>query len=185
MLALGLPCNATAAVMLAAFQTYGIQPGPLLFEKESALVWTLIAGLFVGNAMLLVLNMPLIPMWVKLLRIPKPYLFAGILFFASMGAYATSGQAFELYILLALGLIGLAMRRFGIPMLPMIVGVILGPMAERQARMSLQLSGGDLSGLIGGPVAWTVYAVVAVIALWPLVSLARRRASRDREAVAA
>lgn len=185
MLALGLPCNATAAVMLAAFQTYGIQPGPLLFENESALVWTLIAGLFVGNAMLLVLNMPLIPIWVKLLRIPKPYLFAGILFFASMGAYATNGQPFELFVLLALGLIGFGMRRFGIPMLPMIVGVILGPMAERQARMSLQLSGGDMSGLIGGPVSWTIYAVIAVIALWPLVSYFRRRAARDRAAVAA
>ncbi|MQM27124.1 tripartite tricarboxylate transporter permease [Glycomyces albidus] len=181
MLALGLPCNATAAVMLAAFQTYGIQPGPLLFANESALVWTLIAGLFVGNAMLLVLNMPLIPIWVKLLRIPKPYLFAGILFFASMGAYATSGQPFELYILLALGLIGLGMRRFGIPMLPMIVGVILGPMAERQARMSLQLSGGDLSGLVGGPVSWTVYGIIALIALWPLAALVRRRTARDRE----
>jgi putative tricarboxylic transport membrane protein len=185
MLALGLPCNATAAVMLAAFQTYGIQPGPLLFENESALVWTLIAGLFVGNAMLLVLNMPLIPLWVKLLRIPKPYLFAGILFFASMGAYATSGQSFELYVLLALGLIGFGMRRFGIPMLPMIVGVILGPMAERQARMSLQLSGGDPSGLVGGPVSWVIYAVIAVIVLWPLVSYLRRRAARDRVAVAA
>ncbi|GAA1662505.1 tripartite tricarboxylate transporter permease [Glycomyces endophyticus] len=185
MLALGLPCNATAAVMLAAFQTYGIQPGPLLFENESVLVWTLIAGLFVGNAMLLVLNMPLIPLWVKLLRIPKPYLFAGILFFASMGAYATSGQPFELFVLLVLGLLGFAMRRFGIPMLPMIVGVILGPMAERQARMSLQLSGGDLSGLVGGPVAWTVYGIIALIALWPLATLVKRRVARDREPVAA
>jgi putative tricarboxylic transport membrane protein len=185
MLALGLPCNATAAVMLAAFQTYGIQPGPLLFETQSALVWTMIAGLFVGNALLLVLNMPLIPIWVKLLRIPKPYLFAGILFFASMGAYATNGQPFELFVLLALGLIGFGMRRFGIPMLPMIVGVILGPMAERQARMSLQLSGGDMSGLIGGPVSWTIYAVISVIALWPLVSYFRRRAARDRVAAAA
>jgi len=127
-----------------------------------------------------VLNMPLIPLWVKLLRIPKPYLFAGILFFATMGAYATSGQSFELLVLLALGLIGLAMRRFGIPMLPMIVGVILGPMAERQARMALQLSGGEASGLLGGPVAWTVYGIIALIALWPLVALVRRRLARDR-----
>jgi putative tricarboxylic transport membrane protein len=185
MLALGLPCNATAAIMLAAFQTYGIQPGPLLFENESALVWTLIASLFIGNAMLLVLNMPMIPIWVKLLRIPKPYLFAGILFFASMGAYAVNAQPFDLFVLLALGLIGLGMRRFGMPMLPLIVGVILGPMAERQARMSLQLSGGDLSGLIGGPVSWTVYGIVALIALWPLAMLVKRRSTRDREPAAA
>ncbi|SDD58155.1 tripartite tricarboxylate transporter permease [Glycomyces harbinensis] len=185
MLALGLPCNATAAIMLAAFQTYGIQPGPLLFENESTLVWTLIASLFIGNAMLLVLNMPMIPIWVKLLRIPKPYLFAGILFFASMGAYAVNAQPFDLFVLLVLGLVGLAMRRFGVPMLPLIVGVILGPMAERQARMSLQLSGGDLSGLIGGPVSWTVYGIIALIALWPLAVLVRRRSTRVREPAAA
>ncbi|HEX2145276.1 MAG TPA: tripartite tricarboxylate transporter permease [Glycomyces sp.] len=185
MLALGLPVNATAAVMLAAFQNYGIQPGPLLFENQSALVWTLIASLFVGNVMLLVLNLPLIPLWVKLLRIPKPYLYAGILFFASMGAYAVNAQPFDLFLLLALGLLGLAMRRFGIPVLPLIVGLILGPMAERQARMSLQLSGGDLSGLIGGPTSWVIYAIIALIAMWPLVTLLMRRTTRDRETVAA
>ncbi|WP_205324514.1 tripartite tricarboxylate transporter permease [Glycomyces sp. YM15] len=185
MLALGLPVNATAAVMLAAFQNYGIQPGPLLFEKQSALVWTLIASLFVGNLLLLVLNLPLIPVWVKLLRIPKPYLYAGILFFASMGAYAVNAQPFDLFLLLTLGLVGLAMRRFGLPVLPLIVGLILGPMAERQGRMSLQLSGGDLTGLIGGPTSWTIYAIIALIALWPLVGLIKRRAARDRVAVAA
>ncbi|MFC4336513.1 tripartite tricarboxylate transporter permease [Salininema proteolyticum] len=181
MLAIGLPTNATAAVMLAAFQTYGIQPGPLLFEKESALVWTLIASLFIGNVLLLVLNLPLIPLWVKLLRIPKPYLFAGILFFAAMGAYAVNAQPFDLFLLLILGLVGLGMRRFGFPVLPLIVGVILGPVAERQARMSLQLSGGDLSGLIGGPVSWALYAVLAVVLVWPLARWLRTRSPRDRE----
>ena len=88
MLALGLPTNATAAVMLAAFTSYGIQPGPLLFQRESSLVWALIASLFVGNLMLLLLNLPLAPAWAKLLQIPRPYLYAGIIFFASMGAYA-------------------------------------------------------------------------------------------------
>ncbi|MCD0442057.1 tripartite tricarboxylate transporter permease [Glycomyces sp. A-F 0318] len=171
--------------MLAAFPTYGIQPGPLLFENESQLVWTLIATLFIGNAMPLVLNMPMIPVWVRLLRIPKPYLFAGILFFASMDAYAVNAQPFDLLVLLVLGVAGLAMRRFGIPMLPLIVGVILGPMAERQARMSLQLSGGGLSGLVGGPVSWTVYGIVALIALWPLAVLVKRRSTRDRELAAA
>ncbi|MEU4423285.1 tripartite tricarboxylate transporter permease [Actinoplanes sp. NPDC024001] len=169
MLALGLPTNATAAVMLAAFQTYGIQPGPLLLERESTLVWTLIASLFVGNLLLLVLNLPLAPAWARLLRIPRPYLYAGIVFFASMGAYAVNAQPFDLFLLLTLGLLGFAMRRFGLPVLPLIVGVILGPIAERQGRMALQLSGGDLSGLIGGPVSFAVYATIAVIVAWPLL----------------
>ncbi|BEL02105.1 tripartite tricarboxylate transporter permease [Actinoplanes sichuanensis] len=169
MLALGLPTNATAAVMLAAFQTYGIQPGPLLLTRESTLVWTLIASLFVGNLMLLLLNLPLAPAWARLLRIPRPYLYAGIVFFASMGAYAVNAQPFDLFLLLTLGMLGFAMRRFGMPILPLIVGVILGPMAERQGRMALQLSGGDLSGLLGGAVSYVVYAIVVVILAWPLV----------------
>ncbi|MEJ3746130.1 tripartite tricarboxylate transporter permease [Actinomycetes bacterium KLBMP 9797] len=169
MLALGLPTNATAAVMLAAFQGYGIQPGPLLLEREPALVWTLVASLFVGNLLLLVLNLPLAPLWARLLRIPRPYLYAGILFFASMGAYAVNAQPFDLFLLLALGLIGFGMRRFGLPILPLLVGVILGPMAERQGRMALQLSGGDLSGLLGGPVSYVVYVALAVILAWPLI----------------
>ncbi|MGW0228947.1 tripartite tricarboxylate transporter permease [Actinopolymorpha singaporensis] len=167
MLAIGLPTNATAAVMLAAFQSYGIQPGPLLFQRESALVWTLIASLFVGNLMLLVLNLPLAPLWARLLRIPRPYLYAGILFFASMGAYAVNAQPFDLFLLLVLGILGFAMRRFGLPVLPLIVGVILGPIAERQGRMALQLSGGDLSGLIGGPVSFIIYALIGIILVGP------------------
>ena len=88
LLTLGLPTSATAAILLAAFQTYGIQPGPTLFTTESTLVWALIASLFIGNMMLLVLNLPLVGIWVKLLRIPRPYLYAGILLFASLGSYA-------------------------------------------------------------------------------------------------
>ncbi|GAA4570345.1 tripartite tricarboxylate transporter permease [Micromonospora coerulea] len=169
LLAIGLPTNATAAVMLAAFRQYGIQPGPLLFQRESALVWTLIASLFVGNLLLLVLNLPLAPAWARLLRIPRPYLYAGILFFASMGAYAVNSQPFDLFLLLALGLLGFGMRRFGLPILPLIVGVILGPLAELQGRRALQLSGGELHGLIGGWVSWLIYAVILVVLLWPLI----------------
>ncbi|WP_433790540.1 tripartite tricarboxylate transporter permease [Actinoplanes sp. CA-252034] len=180
MLALGLPTNATAAVMLAAFQTYGIQPGPLLLTRESTLVWTLIASLFVGNLMLLLLNLPLAPAWARLLRIPRPYLYAGIVFFASMGAYAVNAQPFDLFLLLTLGLLGFAMRRFGLPVLPLIVGVILGPMAERQGRMALQLSGGDLSGLLGGAVSYVVYVIVAVILAWPIIRRYLPGRSRNR-----
>ncbi|MET8835696.1 tripartite tricarboxylate transporter permease [Micromonospora sp. NPDC004540] len=169
MLAIGLPTNATAAVMLAAFEGYGIQPGPLLFTRESSLVWTLIASLFVGNLLLLVLNLPLAPAWARLLRIPRPYLYAGILFFASMGAYAVNAQPFDLYLLLALGLLGFGMRRFGLPILPLIVGIILGPRAELQGRRALQLSGGELHGLLGGWVSWLIYATIAVVLLWPLI----------------
>jgi putative tricarboxylic transport membrane protein len=183
MLAMGLPTNATAAVMLAALTSYGIQPGPLLFQRESSLVWALIASLFIGNLLLLLLNLPLAPAWAKLLQIPRPYLYAGILFFASMGAYAVNSQPFDLFLLLALGLIGFGMRRFGLPVLPLIIGVILGPIAERQARMSLQLSGGDLSGLVGGPVSYLIYAVIVLLIGWPLLRRYVVRQDRERSVV--
>jgi putative tricarboxylic transport membrane protein len=186
MLSLGLPTNATAAVMLAAFTSYGIQPGPLLLQRESDLVWALIASLFIGNTLLLLLNLPLAPVWAKLLQIPRPYLYAGILFFASMGAYAVNGSPFDLILLLALGLLGFVMRRFGLPVLPLIVAVILGPRVELQGRRALQLSSGEWRGLFGStnpatgefelsPIAITAYAIIVLILIWPWLFKAIRR----------
>ncbi|MBF6181686.1 tripartite tricarboxylate transporter permease [Nocardia otitidiscaviarum] len=178
MLTLGLPTTATAAVMLAAFQQYGIQPGPLLFQRESELVWTLIASLFIGTVLLLALNLPLAPLWAKLLLIPRPYLYAGILFFASVGAYAVSGDTTDLILLLLIGMLGFLMRRYGIPLLPAIIGAILGPNAEQQMRRALQISDGALSGLVNTWFSITVYAVIAAILAWPLVARLLR-ARRD------
>ena len=152
---------ATAAVMLTAFVSYGIQPGPTLFDKEPLLIWTLIASLFIGNFLLLVLNLPLAPLWAKLLRTPRPYLYAGILFFATLGAFAVNIQPLDLALLLVFGLLGLMMRRFGLPVLPLIIGVILGPRIERQFRQSLQLGGGEWGSLFTEPVAIVVYVCMA------------------------
>ena len=169
MLSLGLPTNATAAVILAAFVSYGIQPGPTLFDKEPLLIWTLIASLFIGNFLLLVLNLPLAPLWAKLLRTPRPYLYAGILFFATLGALAVNVQALDLALLLVFGLLGLMMRRFGLPVLPLIIGVILGPRIERQLRQSLQLGGGDWTSLFTEPVAIIVYILIVALLVTPLI----------------
>ncbi|MCP3799183.1 tripartite tricarboxylate transporter permease [Allokutzneria sp. A3M-2-11 16] len=169
MLTLGLPTTAVAAVMLVAFQQFGIQPGPLLFQRESALVWALIASMFIGTVLLLVLNLPLAPVWAKLLRLPRPYLYAGILFFASVGAYAVGGEVLDLVILLVIGLLGFMMRRFGLPVLPAVLGVILGPNAEQQMRRALQISDGHLSGLVNTTFSVIVYGIIAVIVCWPLL----------------
>ena len=195
LLSLGLPTNATAAVMLAALTSYGLQPGPLLFQRESDLVWGLIASLLIGNTMLLILNLPLAPVWARLLRLPRPYLYAGILFFASMGAYAVNGTPFDLILLLALGLLGFVMRRFGLPVLPLIIAVILGPRVELQGRRALQLSGGELSGLFGSidqatgqyvlsPIACTIYVIIVLILAWPLLFPLIRRILPSRAASA-
>ncbi len=175
MLSLGLPTNATAAVMLAALVQYGIQPGPLLFDREPQLVWALIASLFIGNTLLLLINLPLAPAWAKLLQVPRPYLYAGILFFATLGAYSVNLQSFDLAVLLVLGALGFAMRRYGLPVLPLVIGLILGPRIEQQLRKSLQLSSGEWSGLWSEPVAIGVYVVIGLILAWPLLARLLRR----------
>jgi putative tricarboxylic transport membrane protein len=169
LLALGLPVTATAAIMLAALQSFGIQPGPQLMTEQADLVWTLLAALLIGNAMLLVLNLPLAPLWAKLLRIPRPQLYAGILFFAALGAYATNQQPFDVFLLLVFGLLGFMMRRFAFPVLPLILGVILGPLMETKLREALAISGGDVSGLFNEPLAVFVYVLTAVVIVAPLV----------------
>ncbi len=173
LLAIGLPTTATAAVILLAMQSYGIQPGPQLMDAEPELVWGLLASLFVANTLLLVLNLPLAPVWARLLQIPRPYLYGGILFFASLGAYSVNFQAFDLALLLAFGLLGLAMRRFGLPVLPLIIGVILGPRLEAQLTEALAISGGELSTLWGEPAAVVVYVVIALLSVGLVVNAVR------------
>jgi putative tricarboxylic transport membrane protein len=167
LLALGLPTSATAAVMLAAFQQFDIKPGPLLFTDQPVLVWTLIASLFIGNLLLLVLNLPLAGVWAKMLLIPAPYLYGGIVLFALVGAYVLNGDTWEIWVALVIGLLGLLFRRFGYPVTPLILGVILGPMAEQEFRRALQASSGDPSILIATPFSVTVYVLLAIVIAVP------------------
>lgn len=178
LLTLGIPTSATAAIILVAFQQYGIQPGPQLLTTEADLVWGLIASLLVGNLILLILNLPFVGVWVKLLKIPKPFLFAGIATFALLGAYAVNGSPFDIGVMLVFGLLGYAMRRFGFPIAPVVVGAILGPLAELQMRRALDISAGDPMILIGSPFAIAVYVLLAVALLAPPVVRAIRRRTR-------
>src|ERR687896_298252 len=141
LLTLGLPTSATAAVLLAAFQQYGLQPGPLLFRHEPQLVWGLIASLYIGNAMLLILNLPLVGLWVRLLTIPRRLLYAGILTLSSVGAYSVDRSVVDVVVMYAIGAAGFAMRQLAMPLAPAVIGVILGPLAEQQFRRSLAIGG--------------------------------------------
>ncbi|NAS22277.1 tripartite tricarboxylate transporter permease [Herbidospora sp. NEAU-GS84] len=181
LLTLGLPTSATAAILLAAFQQYGLQPGPQLFDHNPALVWGMIASLFVGNAMLLVLNLPLAPVWARVLHIPRPYLYAGILLFAALGVYALNASWVDLVVLYLLGLIGFAMRRFGLPLAPAVIGLILGPMAEIQLRRALAIGAGDATVLVTSPIAAILLTLSALILAAPLVR--RILSRRKREAL--
>ncbi|ADH91597.1 protein of unknown function DUF112 transmembrane [Ancylobacter novellus DSM 506] len=177
LLSLGLPTSATAAIMLAAFQQYGLQPGPLLFENNSSLVWGLIASLYIGNVLLLVLNLPMAGVWVKLLAIPRPWLYAGILIFATMGAYTLNNNLVDLVILWVIGLIGFGMRVLDIPVAPCIVGLILGPMAEQQFRRALAISQGDLSVFVTHPISLGLLLTGLLLVVVPVL-LRRRRAKQ-------
>ncbi|SMG35599.1 tripartite tricarboxylate transporter permease [Paracoccus sp. J56] len=173
LLTLGLPTSATAAIMLAGFQQFGLQPGPLLFATNPTLVWGLIASLLIANAMLLVLNLPMIGLWVKLLKVPKPWLYAGILLFATLGTIGANPSSFELGLLLAFGVLGYLMRLFGYPIAPIVVGLILGPMAEQQLRRALSISQGDWLYLVQSPIAATLLAIAALALIVPLILRAR------------
>jgi len=164
MLTLGLPTSATAAIMLSAFQSYGIQPGPLLFQNQAALVWGLIASLYIANVMLLVMNLPLVPLWVKILAIPKPWLYGGILVFATIGTYGISQSVIDLVLLYMVGLAGYAMRRFDFPSAPVIIGMILGPLAEQELRRAMTISQGDPTVLVTRPLS-AALLFLAVLAL--------------------
>lgn len=176
LLTLGIPTSATAAILLGAFQNYGIQPGPLLFQSQSELVWGLIASLYVGNIILLVLNLPLIGIWVKVLSIPKDILYAAILVFATLGAYSLHQSWVDLLMLYVFGLLGFAMRRWDIPVGPAVIGLILGPLAETQFRRALSISQGDASVFFTQPISAGFLAVTAALVLVPwVVRRARRR----------
>ncbi|WP_103336298.1 tripartite tricarboxylate transporter permease [Pseudotabrizicola formosa] len=164
LLTLGLPTTATAAIMLAGFQQFGLQPGPLLFATSPQLVWGLIASLLIANIMLLVLNLPLIRFWVKLLTIPRPWLYAGILLFATLGTIGLNPSPVELFMLMLFGVLGYLMRLYGYPIAPVIVGLILGPMAEQQLRRALSIAQGDWTTLVSTPLAAALFGV-ALLAL--------------------
>jgi len=180
LLTLGIPTSATAAILLAAFQNYGIQPGPLLFQTQSALVWGLIASMYIGNVLLLILNLPLIGLWVKVLMIPRPILYAGILVFATLGAYSLHQSVVDLCTLYVFGLLGFMMRRWGFPVAPAVIGLILGPLAESQFRRALAISQGDPSVFFSHPISAGLLTLTVLLVLVPWVMrVAKERRARQ------
>ncbi|MCW5235863.1 tripartite tricarboxylate transporter permease [Verminephrobacter eiseniae] len=176
LLTLGIPTSNTTAILLGAFQNYGIQPGPQLFDSNAALVWALIASMYIGNVMLLILNLPLVGLWVKLLNIPKPYLYAGILVFSTLGVYGMRQSAFDLLLLYAIGLLGVLMRRFDFPAAPVVVGMILGPLAEAQMRNAVAIGEGKWTIFLERPGSLGLIVIVLAVLLLP--RLLRRRTAR-------
>ena len=143
-------------------------------------MWALIASLYIGNLMLLVLNLPLVGLWVKLLKIPKPQLYAGILIFATVGAYGMRQSTFDLFLLYGIGLLGVVMRRFDFPTAPVVVGMILGPLAEAQMRNAVAIGEGSWSIFVTRPMSLSLVLLVLAVLLLPRVlrQVARRQNAR-------
>jgi len=179
LLTLGLPTSATAAILLVAFQIYNLQPGPLLFQKSPELVWALIASLYLGNVMLLILNLPLIRIWIKILAIPRSLLYAGILVFGTLGVYSLANSVIDVLIMYAIGVLGFFMRRYGFPVGPTVLGVILVPLAEAQFRRALSISQGDPAVFFTRPLSLFLLLTAAFALFLPylpaLIARLRRR----------
>ncbi|GGE30885.1 tripartite tricarboxylate transporter TctA [Agaricicola taiwanensis] len=177
LLTLGIPGSATGAVMLAAFQGYGINTGPLLLKNHPDLVWGLIASLYIGNLMLLVLNLPLVGLWVKLLKIPEALLYPMILTLSTLGVYSLNRSIFDLYMLFGIGIIGFLLRRFRYPLAPVILGLALGPLLETEFRRALIGSRGDWSVFVGSPIAASALLLTLAFILVPILIKAVRSVS--------
>jgi len=174
LLALGIPGSATTAVMLVAFQMYGLQPGPLLFQNSGDLVLGLIASLYIANILLVVINVPLVGLWSKLLKVPSGLLYSSVIVFSILGAYSLKGSISDTIIVFVLGLLAFTLRRFNFPIAPVLLGVVLGPLIEQEFRRSLSISTGDFTIFFTRPVALTFLAIIAVSILSTVIKQMRK-----------
>jgi putative tricarboxylic transport membrane protein len=159
MLALGLPSGAVPAIMLAAMMIHGIAPGPLLIQQQPELFWTFIASMYVGNVVLLILNLPFVGIFVNILRIPYAFLYPSILVFATLGVYAVNNTVVDVWIMAGTGLLGYVLRKFDFEIAPIILGLVLAPMIELTFRQSLAMSGGDYTIFFVRPITAVMLAV--------------------------
>jgi putative tricarboxylic transport membrane protein len=168
LLTLGIPGSGTTAILLAAFILWGLRPGPLMIQDNPTLFWGLVASMYIGNVMLLVLNLPLIPLFAQILRLPAYILYPGIFGISIVGVYSTSSSLFDVWMLAAFGLLGYAMRRLEYPAAPLILGFVLGDSMERALRQSLMMSQGDPAILVSRPISAVMLALAVVVLVVPL-----------------
>lgn len=183
-LALGIPGSGTTAVLLGAFVIFGLQPGPLLFEQEPALVWGLLVSFFIGNLILLVLNLPLAPVFAQLLRIPYQYLYPFVLLMSFIGAFALGNNTFAMTVVFAAGILGYFMKRYDFPAAPFVLGMVLGPLVEKSLVQTSALGDGNLLIVFQSPLSAVLMGAAALAFAYPLVG-AMIRGARNRKRAAA
>jgi putative tricarboxylic transport membrane protein len=162
MLALGVPGSGTTAVLLAMLMALDITPGPLLFQKNPDVVWGLIAALFIGNGMLLLMNIPMVGLFARVLRIPSRYLMPGVAMVSFVGIYGISGSTFDLYIMVGFGVMGWLFRKLDIPLVPVVLGIMLGDQMEKNLRRAMTISDGDWGVLVSTPLATGLLIAAAI-----------------------
>lgn len=177
-LTLGIPGSATMAIMLGALIIHGIEPGPLLMAEQPALFWGLIVSFFIGNIMLLVLNIPLIGLWVSILNIPYRLLYPAILVFIVIGVYSVSYSAFDILLVAIVGVLGVVLSALQFQAAPLLLGFVLGPLMEENLRRALLISRGDLMVFIDRPISFGLLILSAVIILWSAFGVLRQFARR-------
>jgi len=170
LLTLGIPSNVVMALLLGALLIHGLTPGPLLMTRNPDLFWGVITSMYIGNVMLLILNLPLIPMWVRFLRIPYPILFPFILLFCLIGVYTINNNVFDIYIMIFFGIEGYLSRKFEFEPAPFILAVVLGPMMEKAFRQSLIMFQGDLSVFISRPISGVIFGLAVILLVLPLIT---------------
>ena len=174
LLSLGIPPNVVMAVLFGGLLIHGVQPGPLLIQQHPQLFWGVVASMLVGNAMLLALNLPLIGMWVRLLRVPYEILFPLILFLCAVGVYSVNNSRVDVYLMVLFGLVGYLMQKLGYEPAPLALAYVLGPILETALRQSLILSGGSFAIFVTRPIAGAAMAVVVALLVVQIYSQLRR-----------
>lgn len=175
MLTLGIPGSGTTAVMIGALTLYNITPGPLLFQQQPDLVWGLIASMFIGNVILLILNIPMVGFFARMLHVPNWLLVPAIAAVSFVGVYAVHATTFDLVFMVVLGVIGWLLRKLGFPMVPLILGFVLGDMMEQNLRRALSISNGSVDILFASPITWALWGLAALVIAVPLAMRRRRR----------
>jgi putative tricarboxylic transport membrane protein len=184
LMTLGIPPNVVMAMLLGAFMIHGVTPGPLMMKQNPGLFWGIITSMYIGNGMLLVLNLPLIGMWVQILKIPYKILFPLILLFCLIGVYSVSNSVFDIYVMLIFGILGYLMNKFGYEGAPLVLAFVLGPMMESNLRKSLIISQGDFSVFFTRPLAATSLIVALFLLISPFIPwMGRKRREIPKEEV--
>jgi putative tricarboxylic transport membrane protein len=176
LLTLGIPGSGTTAVLLGALLGLGLTPGPLLIERNPEVFWGLAASMYVGNVFLLLLNLPLVGLFVRVLRLPRWILMPGVAALSFVAVYAVNQSPFDLVLMAGFGLLGYGMRKGGFPLAPVILGLVLGPLMEKNLRRALALSGGEWSVMLSSALAIGLWAMAVAALVVPWALGARRRA---------